>query len=124
MTAKHPQLSLADIFKDCQDIFASDKPAFFSLLEEYINFEDFIPQTFCHAFYQKLGRKREYPLTAFLSALILQKIISIPTDSLLILLLHLLSSHVSSKISCLGLSKCFLLLLIILSRFVRQLILL
>ena len=89
MTAKHLQLSLADIFKDCQDIFVSDKPVFFSLLEQYIDFKDFIPQTFYHAFYQKLGRKREYTLSAFLSALILQKIISIPTDSMLILLLHL-----------------------------------
>lgn len=89
MTTKHLQLSLADIFKDCQDIFVSDKPAFFSLLEQYIDFKDFIPPTFYNAFYQKLGRKRVYSLTAFLSALILQKIISIPTDSLLILLLHI-----------------------------------
>lgn len=89
MTAKHSQLSLADIFKDCQDIFVSDKPTFFSLLEQYIDFKEFIPQTFYNAFYQKLGRRREYTLSAFLSALILQKIISIPTDSMLILLLHL-----------------------------------
>lgn len=42
-----------------------------------------------NAFYQHLGRKRDYPLTGFLSALILQKIFTIPTDSLLILLLNL-----------------------------------
>ncbi len=28
----------------------------------------FIPQTFFNAFYQHLGRKRDYPLTRFLSA--------------------------------------------------------
>ena len=54
-----------------------------------ISFADLIPSVFYNAFYQSLGRKRIYPLTGFLSALILQKIFSIPTDSLLILFLSL-----------------------------------
>ncbi|MDR2024084.1 MAG: transposase [Hungatella sp.] len=56
---------------------------------KYVDLNQFIPQEFFNAFYQKLGRKRLYPLTGFLSALILQKVFSIPTDSLLILLLNL-----------------------------------
>lgn len=36
--------------------------------------------------FKSLGRKRTYPLTGFLSVLILRKIFSIPTDFLLILL--------------------------------------
>ena len=89
MTVKYHQLTLKDIFSDCQDRFLDDTPSFFQLLEEHFDISEFIPSVFSHAFYQRLGRKREYPLTGFLSALLLQKIFSIPTDSLLILLLHI-----------------------------------
>lgn len=89
MTVKYHQFSLKDTFSDCQDMFMDDVPSFFQLLELHFDISLFIPPAFYNAFYQHLGRKRDYPLTAFLSALILQKICSIPTDSLLILLLHL-----------------------------------
>ena len=62
-------------------------PSFFQLLEDYFDISEFIPSVFYNTFYQSLGRKRTYPLTGFLSALILQKIFSIPSDSLLILFL-------------------------------------
>lgn len=62
-----------------------DVPSLLQLLEQHFDISLFIPQTF----YQHLGRKREYPLTGFLSALILQKIFFILTDSLLIILLSL-----------------------------------
>ena len=70
-------------------MFMDDVPSFFQLLEQHLDISLFIPQSFYNAFYQKLGRSRLYPLTGFLSALILQKIFSIPTDSLLILFLNL-----------------------------------
>lgn len=89
MANKYHQISLKDTFSDCKDMFMDDVPSFFQLLEQHFDISLFIPQTFYHAFYQHLGRKRHYPLTGFLSALILQKIFSIPTDSLLILLLNL-----------------------------------
>ena len=72
MTVKYHQLALKDIFSDCQDMFMDDTLS-----------------VFYNAFYQRLGKKRDYPLIGFLSALILQKVFSIPTDSLLILLLSL-----------------------------------
>jgi len=65
-------------------MFIDDLPSFFQLLEEHIDLNEFIPPVFFSAFYQTLGRKRDYPLVGFLSALILQKIFSIPSDSLLI----------------------------------------
>ncbi|MGE5630171.1 MAG: hypothetical protein ACM3TR_03635 [Caulobacteraceae bacterium] len=77
MATVYSQLSLADIYKDCQDLFLSDKPAFFSLLENYIDFEKFIPPTFYNAFYQNFGRKRKYPLHAFIASLIFQKVATI-----------------------------------------------
>ena len=89
MATKYRQISLKDTFSDCQDLFMDDTPSFFQLLDEHLDIQEFIPAVFTNAFYQRLGRKRLYPLTGFLSALILQKIFSIPSDSLLILFLSL-----------------------------------
>ena len=58
----YKQLSLADIFSDCQEKFENDKPAFLSLLETHIDIDEH----------------------AFLWALIIQRIFSIPTDQLLL----------------------------------------
>lgn len=70
-------------------MFLDQAPSFFQLLEQHIDLDEFIPDSFHTAFYQKLGRNRNYPLNGFLSSLILQKIFSIPSDSLLILLLSI-----------------------------------
>lgn len=89
MATKYHQISLKDTFSNCEELFRDDTPSFFQLLEQHIDLSQFIPLSFSNAFYQNLGRNRLYPLTGFLSALILQKIFSIPTDSLLILFLNL-----------------------------------
>ena len=89
MTTHSSQLSLADVFTECQDLLYFDKPAFFCLLENHMDFDAFISSDFYRAFNRRFGRNREYPLHGFISSLILQKILSIPTDSLLITLLHL-----------------------------------
>ncbi|MCU6763168.1 Uncharacterised protein [uncultured Roseburia sp.] len=83
MSNNYHQLSLKNTFSDYQDMFMDDVPSFFQLLEQHFDISFFIPQTF----YQHLGLKRDYSLTVFLSAL--QKIFSIPIDSLLILILYL-----------------------------------
>ena len=80
----YKQLSVADIFQDCQDKFDNDKPAFLSLLENHINLDEIIPVTFYNHFYASTGRTRKYPLRAFLWSLIIQRIFSIPTDQLLL----------------------------------------
>lgn len=81
------QLSLADVFTDCQNIYESDKPEFLSLLQKNIDLDEFIPDSFRNHFYASTGRSRKYPLHAFLWALIIQRIFSIPTDSLLLVFL-------------------------------------
>lgn len=83
----YKQLSLAEIFTDCQDKFENDKPAFLSLLENNINLDEFISISFRNHYYASTGRPRKYPLHAMLWALIIQRIFSIPTDSLLIVFL-------------------------------------
>lgn len=83
----YKQLSLADIFQDCQEKFDNDKPAFLSLLEEHIDMDEIIPLSFRNHFYASTGRTRKYPLQAFLWVLIIQRIFSIPTDELLLVFL-------------------------------------
>ena len=84
----YKQLSLTDIFQDCQEKFNNDKPAFLSLLENHIDLDEIIPVSFYNHFYARVGRTRKYPLKAFLWALIIQRIFSIPTDQLLLTFLH------------------------------------
>lgn len=82
------QLSLADVFSNCQDIYESDKPAFLSLLQSHIDLDSIIPVSFWKHFYASTGRSRKYPLHGFLWAFIIQRIFSIPTDSLLLVILQ------------------------------------
>ena len=84
----YKQLSVADILQDCQDKFNNDKPTFLSLLEQHIDLDEIIPISFRNHFYASTGRTRKYPLKAFLWALIIQRIFSIPTDQLLLTFLH------------------------------------
>ena len=56
----YKQLSLADIFSDCQEKFENDKPAFLSLLETHIDIDKIIPISFRNHFYALTGRTRKY----------------------------------------------------------------
>lgn len=89
MAIKYHQISLSETFSDCQNQFMDDSPSFFNILAEYFDLDDFIPPEFTSAFYLTIGRNRLYSLHGFLTAYILQKIFSIPTDSLLLLFLNL-----------------------------------
>ena len=80
----YKQLTLAEIFKDCQNKFDNDKPAFLSLLETHIDLDEIITITFRNHFYASTGRTRKYSLNSLLWALIIQRIFSIPTDRLLL----------------------------------------
>ena len=68
MSAKFHQISLKETFSECQDLFTDDAPSFFQLLDEHLDLESFIPDSFFNAFYRSLGRKRLYPLSGFLAA--------------------------------------------------------
>lgn len=84
---KMKQLSLNDIYADCLEYFENDKPKFLSMLEEHLGIDAPIPVSFKMHFRKHTGRPREYSLSAFILALIIQLIFSIPTDSLLIIFL-------------------------------------
>lgn len=85
----YKQLSLAEIYSDCKTFFENDKPQFLSLLENTINLNELIPTSFISHFYASTGRPRKYSLSAMLWALILQRIFSIPNDTLLITFLRI-----------------------------------
>ena len=63
MATKFHQISLSELYSDCQDMFIDDTPSFFQLLEQHFDISEFVPSVFYNAFYQSLGRKRLYPLT-------------------------------------------------------------
>ena len=89
MATKYHQISLYETFSDCQNQLIEDTPSFFQILSEHFDLDEFIPFEFQSAFYLSIGRNRIYSLHGFLSAFILQKIFSVPTDSLLLLFLSL-----------------------------------
>lgn len=83
----YKQLSLADIFTDCQNKFDNDKYTFLALLDETINLDEIVPASFGSHFHASTGRPRRHFLYPMLKALLLQLIFSIPTVSLLIIFL-------------------------------------
>ena len=52
----HKQLSLADIFTDCQNKFDNDKYQFLELLENTINLDEIVPASFVSHFHAAIGR--------------------------------------------------------------------
>ncbi len=83
----HKQLSLADIFTDCQNKFGNDKYQFLELLENTIKLDETIPVSFISHFHASTGRPRRHLLYPMLRFLLLQLIFSIPTASRLIVFL-------------------------------------
>ncbi len=83
----YKQLSLADIFTDCQNKFDNDKYAFLELLDNSIVLDEIVPLSFISHFHAATGRPRKHLLYPMLKALLLQLIFSIPTTSLLIVFL-------------------------------------
>ena len=84
----YKQLSLADIFTDCQNNFDNDKYQFLETLDQTIDLDEIVPVSFVSHFYASTGRPRKHQLYPMLKALLLQRIFSIPTDSLLLVFLH------------------------------------
>lgn len=83
----YKQLSLADIFTDCQNKFVHDKYQFLEILSQTIDLDEIVPLSFVSHFHAATGRPRRHQLYPMLWALLLQRIFSIPTDSLLIVFL-------------------------------------
>ena len=83
------QISLWDIYNGVSEAIEQHKPQLIRLLEEHIDFDRLIPVSFKLAFYRHMGRKHIYHLESFIRAFVIQKLLGIPTDTLLISLLRL-----------------------------------
>ena len=83
------QISLWDIYDGVSEAIEQHKPELIRLLEEHIDFDRLIPVSFKLAFYRYMGRKHKYHLESFIRALVIQKVLGIPTDTLLISVLRL-----------------------------------
>jgi len=84
MRKKFEQMSLLDTYRNVEDRLENDKPELFNLLDEHLDWDEIIPDTFYAAFYQRLGRNREYELESFMRALFLQRIFHYVEDSQLL----------------------------------------
>ena len=89
MVKLYNQIPLSDTFQECKDAYQNDKPKFLELLTNHLDLSSIIPQTFYWSYNKNLGRDRKYSLHSMLAALIFQKILGIPTVSLLIIFLTL-----------------------------------
>ena len=84
MRKKFVQMSLLDAYQSVEERLENDKPELFKLLEEHLDWDEIIPDTFYNAFYQQLGRNREYELKSFMRALFLQRVFHYVEDSQLL----------------------------------------
>ncbi len=58
----YKQLTLAEIFEDCQNKFDNDKYQFLVLLDEAINLDEIVPVSFVSHFHASTGRPRKHQL--------------------------------------------------------------
>lgn len=89
MRKKCVQMSLLDTYNDVSSAMEENKPEFLQMLEEHIDFAKLIPLSFHLAYYLKIGRPRGYSLESLIRFFILQKILGVPSDTLLLNVLRL-----------------------------------
>ncbi len=89
MRNKNVQMSLSDIYSDVIEAMDEQRPRLIQLLDDHIDFDRLIPVRFMLAFYTGQGRGHIYHLESYIRAFVLQKLLGIPTDSLLLNILHL-----------------------------------
>ena len=64
----HKQLSLADVFSDCQIIFVNQKYKFLELLDQTIDLDEIVPVSFVSHLHAVTGRPRKHLLYPMLKA--------------------------------------------------------
>ena len=84
MRKKNVQMSLLDTYHSVKERLENDKPELFKLLDEHLDWDELIPNTFYTAFYKRVGRNRKYELESFMRALFLQRIFHYIEDTQLL----------------------------------------
>ena len=88
MRNENVQTTFSDVYNDVLLTMEQSKPKLIRLLEEHIDFKNLIPFSFNSAFYRCGGRSHTYHLESLVRALILEKLLGIPTDKLLLTILE------------------------------------
>ncbi len=70
----HKQLTLAEVFEDCQNKFENDKYQFLVLLDETIHLDEIVPVSFVSHFHARTGRPRKHQLYPMLKALLIPSV--------------------------------------------------
>ena len=81
MQNSYEQMTLGDICSDIAYYFEEEKPRFFRLMKQYIDWDVIIPLSFYNAFCKRMGRKRRYSLESFICMLVLQKLFGYVDDT-------------------------------------------
>lgn len=81
------QISLFDIYNDVLDSMENNKSELIVLIDEYIDFETIIPNSFKSAYYNYYGRKHINSLTSFIRAFFIKNILGIKEDKLFLTVL-------------------------------------
>jgi len=89
MLKKFVQMSLSDTYNEVISTIENDKPELLRLLEEHIDFEKLIPNTFYWVFHLRYGRPRDYGLEGFIRFFVLQRIIGVMCDKTFLAILRL-----------------------------------
>ena len=89
MVKPYAQPTLAGIYDDVSSALENNKPEFIQLLEEHIDFSQFIPYEFTLAFNRTYGRPRSYLLESFVRYMVLQRILGVPFDSVFLNILRM-----------------------------------
>jgi len=84
MRKKFVQMSLLDTYHSVEERLENDKPELFKLLDEHLDWDELIPDSFYSAFYQRVGRNRKYDLESFMKSLFLQRIFHYVEDAQLL----------------------------------------
>lgn len=84
MRNKYVQMSLLDTYHSVEEHLEKDKPELFKLLDEHLDWDEIIPESFYKSFYQCFGRNRKYDLESFMRALFLQRVFHYVEDSQLL----------------------------------------
>ena len=80
-------ISIFDIYEELTSYLDTKPNQIFELLRNNFDIRKFIPSTFYNSYYSSLGKNRDIPLEAILSALAFMHLFKIPTTKLLRLLL-------------------------------------
>lgn len=81
------QLGFVDQVSELNTLSYQKPVKFIELLKQHFDLPSFIPESFTHHYYSKLGANRQFKLSSVLAALFLMHLFKIPTSSLLCIFL-------------------------------------